>query len=461
MIHGDSAGLRIPPHSEEAERGVLGSILLDPSGSLDKCLTKRLGPDCFYDRRHQALFEHLVDMSQANMPMDAITIGEWLKSHNALEKVGGYDYLVQLQDSTLVSAHVEFYCDIVMEKRLYRMLIEQSAQTIDAAYKAEEEASVLVGEAEASLFKLSDHGSETIPDWKDSVRNAFIEIENTDPNQLVTGVTTGFMELNKHLGGLQKTDMIVLAARPAMGKTSLALNIAENAAIGLHGEPVPVAVFSLEMSREQLVKRMLFSNAKVAAYKLKDGRGLTNDEHARLTRAVDKLSKAQIYIDDTPGLEAVELRSRARRLKSRYGIQLIVIDYLQLMNYSKFAKDGRQRETMAISGAVKAMAKELDVPVIVLSQLSRAAESTGDNIPKLSHLRDSGAIEQDADMVWLLYRPSYYKQGDDRNTDNLAILDIAKFRHGATGDVKLSFIREYTRFEDRADIDDDYSPDNE
>jgi replicative DNA helicase len=460
MIQGDSAGLRIPPHSEEAERGVLGSILLDPSGSLDKCLTKRLGPDCFYDRRHQALFENLVDMSQANMPMDAITIGEWLKSHNALEKVGGYDYLVQLQDSTLVSAHVEFYCDIVMEKRLYRMLIDQSAETIDAAYKAEEEASVLVGEAEASLFKLSDHGAETIPDWKDSVRNAFIEIENTDPNQVVTGVTTGFMGLNKHLGGLQKTDMIVLAARPAMGKTSLALNIAENAALGLHGDPVPVAVFSLEMSREQLVKRMLFSNAKVAAYKLKDGRGLTNDEHARLTRAVDKLSKAKIFIDDTPGLEAVELRSRARRLKSRYGIKLIVVDYLQLMNYSKFAKDGRQRETMAISGAVKAMAKELDVPVIVLSQLSRAAESTGDNIPKLSHLRDSGAIEQDADMVWLLYRPSYYEKGDARNTDNLAVLDIAKFRHGATGDVKLSFIREYTRFEDRAEDEDEYSSDN-
>ncbi|MDF7801589.1 replicative DNA helicase [Pontiellaceae bacterium B1224] len=461
MIPGDPAGLRIPPHSEEAERGVLGSILLDPSGSLDKCLAKRLGADGFYDRRHQALYEQLIDMSQANVPMDAITIGEWLKNKNALDKVGGYDYLVQLQDSTLVPAHVEFYCDIVMEKRLYRMLIEQSSETVDLAYKGEEEASTLVSEAEANLFKLSEHGAEQIPDWKESVRNAFTEIENTDPNQLVTGVTTGFMELNKHLGGLQKTDMIVLAARPAMGKTSLALNIAENAAIGRHGDPVPVAVFSLEMSREQLVKRMLFSNAKVASYKLKDGRGLTNDEHGRLTRAVDQLSKAQIYIDDTPGLEAVELRSRARRLKSRYDIKLIVIDYLQLMNYSKFAKDGRQRETMAISGAVKAMAKELDVPVIVLSQLSRAAESTGDNIPKLSHLRDSGAIEQDADMVWLLYRPSYYEKGDARNTDNLAVLDIAKFRHGATGDVKLSFIREYTRFEDRAEYEDDYASSDE
>lgn len=399
-------------------------------------------------------------MSQANMAMDAITIGEWLKDKKALDKVGGYDYLVQLQDSTLVPAHVEFYCDIVMEKRLYRMLIEKSSEIIDSAYQGEEDASTLVSEAEANLFKLSEHGAEQIPDWKDSVLHAFKEVENADPNQLVTGVTTGFIGLNERLGGLNKTDMIVLAARPAMGKTSLALNIAENAALGLHGDPVPVAVFSLEMSREQLVKRMLFCNARLPMHRAK-GRGLTPDEHAKLTSAVDRLSKAQIYIDDTPGLEAVEMRSRARRLKSRYGIKLIVIDYLQLMNYSKFAKDGRQRETMAISGAVKGMAKELDVPVIVLSQLSRAAESTGDNIPKLSHLRDSGAIEQDADMVWLLYRPSYYEKGDNRNSDNLAVLDVAKFRHGATGEVKLSFIREYTRFEDRAEFEDDYSHDEE
>ncbi len=459
MIPGDSgSGLRIPPHSEEAERGVLGSILLDPAGAIDKCLAKRLGSDSFYDRRHQALFEHMVDMSQANVPMDAITIAEWLKNKNALDKVGGYDYLVQLQDSTLVPAHVEFYCDIVQEKKLYRLLIEKSSETIDAAYKGEEDAELLVNEAESALFELSNGGSEQIPDWRESVMAAFKEIEETDPSQVVSGVTTGLTDLNRQTGGLHKTDMIVLAARPAMGKTSLALNIAENAALGEKGDPVPVGVFSLEMSREQLVKRMLFSRAKVAAYKLKDGRGLTPDEHGRLTRAVDRLSKAKIYIDDTPGLEAVELRSRARRMKSRYGIGLIVIDYLQLMNYSKFAKDGRQRETMAISGAVKAMAKELEVPVIVLSQLSRAAESTGDNIPKLSHLRDSGAIEQDADMVWLLYRPSYYKQGDERNTDNRAILDIAKYRHGSTGHVNLSFIREYTRFEDSTARDDEFAP---
>jgi replicative DNA helicase len=418
---GSGMGLRIPPHSEEAERGVLGSILLDPSSSIDKCLAKRLKGESFHDRRHQALFDSMVDMSQANVAMDAITIAEWLKTSNTLEKVGGYDYLVELQDSTLVPAHVEYYCEIVQEKHLYRRLIEHSSEVIDSAYRSEEEAALLVSSAEESLFNMGNHGTEKVPDWKESVKDAFTAIENINPNELLTGITTGYIGLNERLSGLQKTDMVVLAARPAMGKTSLALNIAENAALGLHGKPVPVGVFSLEMSREQL-------------------------------------QKAEIYIDDTPGLEAVELRSRARRMKRHYGIELIVVDYLQLMNYSKFAKDGRQRETMAISGAIKAMAKELDVPVMVLSQLSRATEGRGDNIPKLSDLRDSGAIEQDADVVMLLYRPSYYQQGDERNQDKRAKVDIAKYRHGETGVVEMIFNNEYTRFEDYDPRDSDYEP---
>jgi replicative DNA helicase len=451
---GPGAGLRRPPHSEEAERGVLGSILLDPVNAIDKCLAKRLNSGSFYDRRHQALFEHLVDMNQGNVPMDAITIAEWLKDNNALEKVGGYDYLIQLQDSTLVPAHVEFYCDIVQEKSLLRKLIEKCSTAIDAAYTAEQEADTVVSEAEEELFALRSEDAGDGSDWAKSVRGAFQEIESFNPNEPLTGVTTGYRKLNEQLGGLAKTDMIVLAARPAMGKTSLAMNIAEHAALGTLGkEPVSVGIFSLEMSREQLVKRMLFSNAKVPAYKVKQH--LTKDDHNKLVNAVHRLENAKIYIDDTPGLEAVELRSRARRMKKRFGIELIVIDYLQLMNYSKFARDGRQRETMAISGAVKAMAKELQVPVIVLSQLSRATEGRGDNVPKLSDLRDSGAIEQDADVVLLLYRPSYYKHGDDRNTDNLAIVDVAKFRHGSTGEVRMNFMREYTRFEDRDEREDD------
>ena len=455
---GLGSGLRIPPHSEEAERGVLGSILLDPANAIDKCLAKRLGSDAFYDRRHQALFEQMVEMSQANKAMDAITIAEWLKTNNALEKVGGYDYLVHLQDSTLVPAHVEFYCDIVQEKNLYRRLIDHSNTITDSAYKGEEEAALLVSQAESSLFELGNHGGEKIPDWKESVKHVFTEI-NKDPNDIDHGVTTGYKGLNERLRGLAKTDMIVLAARPAMGKTSLAMNIAENAALGKlakDGKGVPVGIFSLEMSREQLVRRMLFSHARVSMQAVQ--KNLTTENHMRLTEAVDRLSKAKVYIDDTPGLEAVELRARARRMKSRYGVELIIVDYLQLMNYTKFAKDGRQRETMAISGAIKAMAKELDLPVIVLSQLSRATEGRGDNIPKLSDLRDSGAIEQDADVVLLLYRSSYYKHGDERNEDNRAVVDVAKFRHGETGDVSMSFIREYTRFEDRDPRDDDHVP---
>ena len=447
---GLGAGLRIPPYSEEAERGVLGSVLLDPASALDKCIAKRLSAESFYDRRHQALFEQLVEMGQANVAMDAITIAEWLKSHNALETVGGYDYLVQLQDSTLVPAHVEYYCDIVQEKSLYRRLIEHSNEIIDAAYKGEEDAELLVSHAEESLFDLGSHGSDRIPDWKESLNSVFAEIQK-DPNEIDHGVTTGFAGLNARLRGLAKTDMIVLAARPAMGKTSLAMNIAENAALGKlakNNEGVPVGIFSLEMSREQLVRRMLFSNAKVSMQSVQHH--LTQTNHMLLADAMDRLRKAKVYIDDTPGLEAVELRSRARRMKSRYGIELIVIDYLQLLNYSKFARDGRQRETMAISGAIKAMAKELDVPVLVLSQLSRGPENRNDNIPKLSDLRDSGAIEQDADVVLLLYRKSYYDQGDERNADKTAYVDVAKFRHGETGRVEMIFDREYTRFADAA-----------
>ncbi len=455
---GLGSGLRIPPHSEEAERGVLGSILLDPANAVDKCLAKRLGSDSFYDRRHQALFEQMVEMSQANVAMDAITIAEWLKTHNALDKVGGYDYLVQLQDSTLVPAHVEFYCDIVQEKNLYRCLIDHSNNVTDAAYKGEEDASLLVSHAEETLFELGNHGGDKIPDWNDSLKEVFTEIQK-DPNDIDHGVTTGYKGLNERLRGLAKTDMIVLAARPAMGKTSLAMNIAENAALGKlakGGKGVPVGIFSLEMSREQLVRRMLFSNARVSMQAVQ--KNLTGENNMRLTEAMDRLMKANIYIDDTPGLEAVELRSRARRMKSRYDVELIIIDYLQLMNYSKFAKDGRQRETMAISGAIKAMAKELKVPVMVLSQLSRATEGRGDNIPKLSDLRDSGAIEQDADVVLLLYRPSYYKHGDERDSDNRAVVDVAKFRHGETGDVPMTFIKQYTRFEDSTERDDDQVP---
>jgi len=444
------SAFRIPPHNDEAERGVLGSILLDPDTVLDKCVTKHLTADAFYDPRHKVLYQQLVEMSLARRPMDAITIADWLRDKGVLEKVGGYEYLIQLQDSTLVSAHAEHYADIVLDKYLARRLIEKSNAIIDECYKSPDNARVVLGHAEEAIYQLSVQREDNISSWDKSIDEVFKEIENTDPNDINRGVTTGYESLNKLLRGLHPTDMIVLAARPSMGKTSLAMNIAENAALGklASNKGVPVGIFSLEMSREQLVRRILFSNARVSAQSIQQRRP-TPQETIQLTGAVSRLKEAKIFIDDTPGLEAVELRSRARRMKSRFGIQLIVIDYLQLLNYEKYSREGRQRETMAISGAIKAMAKELEVPVLVLSQLSRNTESRTDNIPKLSDLRDSGAIEQDADVVLLLYRPSYYKTGEERDDDTLAIVDVAKHRNGPTGSVKMTFIKEYTRFEDR------------
>ena len=331
-----------------------------------------------------------------------------------------------------------------------RKIIEKSWDTIHSVKKAQDDASFLLNKAQESLFELNAGGDEKIVPWKDAVQIAFSDIENMDPTKKITGINTGFKELNKRLGGLQKTDMIVLAARPAMGKTSLALNIVENAALGDKSnkiDPVPVAVFSLEMSREQLVKRMLFSNARIESEFFRQGRKMTKDHHEKLVRAAHTLKEAEIYIDDTPGLDISELKGRARRLRQRYGVELIVIDYLQLMNDHTKANYGRQLETMAISGAIKGIAKELKIPVIVISQLSRATEARNKNEPRLSDLRDSGAIEQDADVVMLLYRESYY---DDTVTHNGATLDIAKFRHGSTGKIDLVFQKSYTRFENAA-----------
>ena len=266
----------------------------------------------------------------------------------------------------------------------------------------------------------------------------------------LTGISTGFVDIDAKLLGMQKSDLLILAARPSMGKTSLALNIAENVATGARRQtPLPVAVFSLEMSAEALVRRMICCRARVSAKDLSTGR-LGAGDHAQLVQAADELSRAPIYVDDTAGLEVEELRSRARRLKRKYGIQFIVVDYLQLLNCSARARDGRQQETAAISQNLKAMAKELQVPVLVLSQFSRAPENRGkEAIPKLSDLRDSGAIEQDADIVFLLRRPSYYKEGKDSDDLTLAIVDVAKHRNGPTGEVRLNFFADYTRFDNR------------
>ena len=454
----EATSLKNLPNSLEAEKGILGSILLDAEGSIDKCLSNKLCSNAFFDPRHKILFESFIEMDKENLTMDAVTIKNWLDDRNLLKKIGGENYLLALQDSTIVPSHVITYTKIVMDKFMCQKLIKKSTEAIDLAYNSNEEASFLVDKAQEALFNLNYDSDNNIIPWKDSIKTAFSEIENMDPNNKITGINTGYFELNKRLGGFQKTDMIVIAARPGMGKTSLALNLVEHAALGdpkLNISPIPVAVFSLEMSREQLAKRMLFSKAKIDPKFLKSDGELSPNHHERLTSAVSKLQKANIFIDDSPALDVNQLRSKARRLKKRYGTELIVIDYLQLLNCHEFSRDGRQRETMAISGAIKALAKELNVPIIVLSQLSRASEGRSENKPKLSDLRDSGAIEQDADIVMLLYRSKYY---EPESNEDKAILDIAKYRHGSTGPITLTFIDKYTRFENYSSEEENYPP---
>ncbi len=444
----DQSGRRLPPCSEEAERGVLGSALIESTRVIELCSMKSVSADSFHIPSHRLLYEQLMEMYQSARAIDLLTTGEALKTAGRLEQVGGYAFLESLIDSTPTAAHAEFYIDIIQQKHLLRRIITQAAETIDSCYSPDEEAEELLSRTEEAFFELSDTKTASAEDWQKVVYKTAGQI--IDGNILDSGVPTGFADLDKQLRGLHNTDMIVLAARPSMGKTSLAMNIAEHAALGRGvGKKHAVGVFSLEMSQEQLVRRMLYSKAGVPAWK----DFFSEADRSRLSSAADQLGKASIIVDDSAGLDVMDLRARARRMKRIYGIELIVIDYLQLLHDKRRARDGRQQETASISNSIKAMAKELKLPVLVLSQLSRAPEQGGreGNKPRLSDLRDSGAIEQDADVVLLLQRPSYYNKELEAGSgeDTLAVVDIAKHRNGPTAEVKLNFFREITRFEDR------------
>ena len=447
MIPSDQSARRIPPSSEEAERGVLGSVLIESSRVIELCSTRALAADSFYVPAHRLLFEQLTEMYQASKAIDLLTVSEDLKRVGLLDQIGGYAFLEGLVDSTPTSAHAEHYIEIVQQKYLFRRIITQSSETIDSCY-TEENAEEFLNRTQELFFELSDQKASSIEEWKEVVRQTTGDI--IDGTKIENGVPTGFASLDKELRGLHKTDMIVLAARPSMGKTSLAMNIAEHAALGNNPEKKAygVGVFSLEMAQQQLVRRMLFSRAGVPAWK--DFR--SKDDEARLSRAGGQLMKAPIIVDDSAGLDIMDLRARARRMKRLYDIDLIVIDYLQLLADKRRQRDGRQQETASISNSIKAMAKELSVPVLILSQLSRAPEQGGrDGSPRLSDLRDSGAIEQDADVVLLLQRPAFNDafKGEVDKDDPLAIVHIAKHRNGPTGKVEMNFFNDLTRFEDR------------
>ncbi len=450
----------IPPYSEEAERGVLGSALLDSARVVDLCIQQGVRKDAFYMEAHRLIFDALENMINDGKPVDLLTVGQYLRGEGQLDRVGGDSYLEALVDSTPTSAHADYYIQIVRNKHLLRSIIDRSREAIEKCMGDIQEAEPILHETEQAFFEIGDTTHQKIAPWGDLVKDSMQQIENIYQNrEAITGIHTGFKDLDTVLQGFHPGDMIIFAARPSMGKTSLAMNIAENIALG-KGDQVrrPVAIFSLEMSREQLVRRMICSHARVSSQKLSGG-FISQVNHGQLIQAADALRKADIYLDDSAGLTALDIRARARRLVRMAKVELIVVDYLQMVHYPQYAREGRQREVAAISSAMKAMAKELRIPVLVLSQLSRAPE-TRDRlaVPKLSDLRDSGSLEQDADVVGLLRRPCKYPDDEDCEDKTLAILDIAKHRNGPTGLVRLHFEEEFTRFGDRArGVDTEYS----
>ena len=451
---------RLPPHSNEAEQGVLGCVLLSPSECMGICIEKfKRGSEVFYDLRHQYLFQVLAEMYDQKEAIDLITLHQRLKDSNQLEAVGGLAYLSLLVDCVPSAANLEYYLEIVREKYLLRKMIQTCTSVVSRVYGHEGEIDSLLDEVERDVLKISEERVEaTSRTIKDLVHKAINTIEEFHQRQgMLTGIATGFPDFDKMTSGLHGGEMIVIAARPSMGKTSLAMNIAEH--VSLEAK-LPVGVFSLEMTAEALVLRMLCSRSRVNLRNIRDG-FLAERDFPKLTGSAGKLANAALFIDDSSGLSILQLRAKARRMFQQYGIKLFVIDYLQLLNSTSRRAENRQQEIADISNGIKALAKELNVPVIVLSQLNRELEKDKNRKPRLSDLRESGAIEQDADLVGLLYKAQSGDEEDGGTQEQEAVpinLYIAKQRNGPTGDVNLTFLKAYTRFESAAKISADDLP---
>jgi replicative DNA helicase len=448
---------RLPPHSVPAEQGVLGCALISPNEALNVCIASlKAGAEAFYDLRHQTLYETLVQMAEARAPIDLITVQQRLKDSNLLEAVGGLGYLSSLQDAVPSAANLHYYLEIVREKLTLRRLMQACTAVVSRAQEHEGEVATLMDEVERDILKINeDRESNGVRPMNALVKGAIDLIQDYHRRQGgLTGLGSGFTDFDRMTSGMHGGEMIVIAARPSMGKTSLVMNIAEHVAI-VEGQPV--GVFSLEMTSESLVMRMLCSLARVNMRSIRDG-FMAQQDFQKLTGAAAKLARAKLHIDDTPGLSILQLRARARRMHQQHGIKLFIIDYLQLMHStSRKAQDNRQQEISEISSGVKALAKELSVPVIVLSQLNRELEKDKNRKPRLSDLRESGAIEQDADLVGLLYKPSGNEEEEVGETRQPAEshpvnLLIAKQRNGPTGDVCLTFFKSFTRFESAAKL---------
>jgi len=437
----------MPPQNLEAEQAVLGTVLLQ-----DKSLVKIieiLEPDDFYRDAHKVIFRAMLQLFDQREPHDLITVSNLLNGQNKLEMVGGPAYLASLTDIIPFSGSLVHHAKIIRQKSILRKLIQTSTEVAARCYQEQDDIDTLVDEAEQTIFEIaSSKKSQGFQPMAKIVPRAFERIEKLfERKEHVTGVATGFNDLDHMTAGLQPSDLIILAARPSMGKTALAMNIVQNAAIV---DKIPVAVFSLEMSMDQLALRMLCSIGRIDSQRIRTGR-LKPRDWPHLTRATGILSDAPIYIDDSAGISVLEMRAKARRLKSEHNLGLVVVDYLQLMR-GRSNIENRAQEISEISRSLKAMAKELEVPVLALSQLNRSLESRPDKRPKLADLRESGAIEQDADVIIFIYRDEVYKPAEDNPNRGLAEIIVGKQRNGPIGTVKLTFLSEYTSFESYSNL---------
>lgn len=430
---------QIPPHSIEAEQSVIGSMILDRDAI--GIALENISSNDFYQPDLRIIFEAIVTLYDNNKPVDLVTLQNQLKDENNLEQVGGVNYISQLAMAVPTSAHVSNYAQIVKEKAILRKLIKTSQDIIADSYDGKNKVEDVLNIAEERIFNImQDRRTEEFSAIKELIIPTLNKIESIHKNQgQVTGIASGFIDLDYKTAGLQPADLVLIAARPSMGKTAFALNVAQYAAVK---ENIPTAIFSLEMSKEQLVNRMICSEAMVDAQKLRTG-DLEDEDWAKIANGSSILSAAPIYIDDTPGISVGEMRAKCRKLKLEKGLGLILIDYLQLMS-GNGKNESRQQEISEISRSLKALAREMEAPVVALSQLSRACESRADHRPMLSDLRESGAIEQDADVVMFLYRDEYYNP--ETEAKNQGELIIAKQRNGPTGTINLVWLGQYTKF---------------
>lgn len=436
---------RNPPQNISAEQAALGSMLLQEDAILHG--VDILKPEDFYKKSHQTIFKCILELFEKSRGVDLVTLTEELNRINLLEDIGGVTYLTNLINSVPTAANIEYYIKIIEEKSILRNLINSATKIISMGYEEKEDAKVLLDKAEHLVFEISQRNiRQSFVPIKELITDSYEKIEDLyHRDEFITGVSSGFDEFDEITTGFQPSELIVIAGRPAMGKTAFCMSVAQYASIS---KKTPVAIFSLEMSKSQLVQRMLCSEARIDAQNLRKGR-LTEKDWAPLSNAAGRLASAPIFIDDTAGITCLEIKAKARRLKAQHNLGLVIIDYLQLIS-SSGRIENRQQEISEISRSLKGLARELNVPVIAVSQLSRAVEQRIERRPRLSDLRESGAIEQDADLVVFIYREEYYKPKTEKK--GIAEVIISKQRNGPTGKVELTFIKEYAKFENLARI---------